>query len=179
MKNLVCLFVLLLSSTTLSVYGQGVKRPRTVEDYKPRTLRELKDLLPPAFAADEQVKNNYQSLAIIVHGDLLPSRVQAVYQGPTRQLNERRQSLIAQWAKERAGSLEFYKSYDTEALFTADGEDYWLAVRKESLPQIEQELKQGDAVELFLIKMGNIRIDNKLEPVILIEKYAKDTGTSN
>ena len=173
MKNLVCLFVLLLSSTALSVYGQGVKRPRTLEDYQSRTLRELKDLLPPSFAADEQVKNNYQGLAIIVHGDLLPSRVKASYQGITRPLNERRQSLMAQWAKERAGSLEFYKSYDTEALFTADGEDYWLAVRKESLPQMEKELKKGDGVELFLIKMGNIRIDNKLEPVILVEKYTK------
>src|SRR6185369_12586433 len=177
MKNLLCLFLLLLTSTTLSAYGQGVKKPRTLEDYQTRTLRELKDLLPPTFAADEQV--NYQSLAIIVHGDLLPSRVKATYQGMTKPLNERRNLLITQWAKERAGSLEFYSSYDTEALFTADGEDCWLAVRKESLPQIEQELKKDDAVELFLIKMGNIRIDDKLEPVILVEKYTKQTGTSN
>jgi hypothetical protein len=168
------MFVLLLTFTaTLSAYGQGVKRPRTPEDYQARTLREYKDLLPPGFAADEQLKNNYQTLAIILHGDLLPSRVKATFQGTTRPLNERRNSLITRWARERAGAPEFYASYDAEALFTADGEDYWLAVRKESLPQIEQELKKGDIVELFLIKMGNIRIDNKMEPVILVEKYIK------
>jgi hypothetical protein len=61
-------------------------------------------------------------------------------------------------------------------LFTENGENYWLAVRTESVPKFEQELKKGEAVELFLIKMGSIRIektDEKLEPVILVEKYLK------
>jgi len=173
MKTLLCLFVLLLVSATIPAYGQGVKRPRTPEDYRPRTLRDLSTLYPDYITASDAFKNKDDTLRIILHTDLLPSRVKATYQASTRPLNGDRRSLITQWAKEHAGSLEFYTSYDTEALFTDGGEDFWLAVRKESLPQIEQELKRGDAVDLFLIKMGNIRMDNKMEPVILVEKYIK------
>jgi len=46
-------------------------------------------------------------------------------------------------------------------------------VRKEFVTQFEQELKTGDTMELFLIKMGNIRVDEKLEPVLLVEKFLK------
>jgi len=59
-------------------------------------------------------------------------------------------------------------------LFTENGESHWLAVRNEFLPQFEQELKKGDAIELFVIKLGSARDEaNKLVPVLLVEKYLK------
>jgi hypothetical protein len=72
---------------------------------------------------------------------------------------------------------EFYTvPYQSEARFTENGQSYWLVVRQEFVPKFEQELKKGEAVELFLIKMGDIRLekdDVKLEPVILLEKFLK------
>lgn len=178
MKSRVCLFLLLLSLTaTIVVYGQGQKKPRTEEDYSPRTLLDLSTLQPPPFAQALRERDN-KDLGVIVHGDLLPSRVKVVYDGTTRPLNARKKEVILSWANQFAGAPEFYTHpYQTEMLFTENGENYWLAVRTESLPKFEQELKKGEAVELFLIKMGSIRIertDEKLEPVLLVERFTKE-----
>jgi hypothetical protein len=177
MKSRVCLFLLLLSLTaTMLAYGQGEKKPRTEEDYYPRTLRDLSTLQPPPFAQALKERDN-TDLAIIVHGDLLPSRVKVVYEGTTRPLNERKKEVILSWANKFAGAPESYTiRYQTEMLFTENGENYWLAVRTESLPKFEEELKKGEAVELFLIKMGSIKIertDENLAPVLLVEKFVK------
>ncbi len=177
MKSPICLFLLLLSlASTILAYSQGPKKPRTEADYYPRTLRDLRDLQPPPFADAFKEREN-KDLAIIVHGDLLPSRVKVIYEGASRPLIERKKSLILSWANRFAGEPAFYSTpYQAEMLFTEDGENYWLAARSEFVGQMTEALQKGDAVELFLIKMGNIRIektDERLEPVILIEKYLK------
>ena len=171
MKTRLFLFVLLLTSIG-AAYTQGEKKPRTEADYRSRTLRELTTLLPDYMANDPQSKE--PNLRVIVHADLLPSRVKVLYDGTARPLVESKKQVIASWANRFAGAPEFYTApYQTEMLFTEDGKSYWLAVRKDSLPRLEQELKKGDTIELFLIKMGNARIDDKLEPVLLVEKIGK------
>jgi len=178
MKSRVALFLLLLSLTaTLLAYGQGEKKPRAPEDYVPRTLQQLSTLQPPAFAAELARRPAGDLPDVIVHSDSLPSRVKVLYGGATRPLHERKKSVILSWAHQFAGVVEFYTvPYQTEMLFTENGEDYWLAVRTESLPKFEQELNKGDAVELFIMKMGNIKLqetDSKMEPVLLVERFAK------
>jgi len=177
MKSRVCLFVLLLSlTTTFLAYGQGPKKPRTDEDYVPRTLRQLSTLQPPAFAAELARRPPGEVPAVIVHSDSLPSRVKVLYDGATRPLHEKKKAVILSWAHQFAGMVEFYTvPYQTEMLFTENGENYWLAVRTESLPKF-QELNKGDSVELFIIKMGNTELaenDKKLEPVLLVERFTK------
>ena len=171
MKTRLFLFVLLISMiSTLAVHSQGEKKPRSLADYVPRTLQQLSEL-QPNYVDNEP---SHKDAAIIVHADLLPSRVKVAYNGEKRPLNDRSKIVIENWANRRAGMPEFYiVPYETEMLFTENGQNYWLAVRKEFVPQFEQELKKGDTLELFLIKMGNIRIDDKLEPVILVEKFLK------
>ena len=178
MRSRVCLFVLLLSLTaSILAYGQGPKKPRTDEDYVPRTLRQLSTLLPPAFEAELARRPPGDVPAVIVHSDSLPSRVKVLYDGATRPLHEKKKAVIQSWAHQFAGMVEFYTvPYQTEMLFTENGENYWLAVRTESLPKFEQELNKGDAVELFVIKMGNTELvenDKKLEPVLLVERFTK------
>jgi hypothetical protein len=176
MRSRVCLFVLLLSLMT-TIYGQGEKKPRAPEDYVPRTLQQSSTLLPPTFAAELARRPAGDLPDVIVHSDLLPSRVKVLYEGTTRPLNKMKKDIIQSWAHQFAGMVESYTvPYQTEMLFTENGENYWLAVRTESLPKFEQELNKGDAVELFIIKMGNLKLaetDNKLEPVLLVERFAK------
>lgn len=54
MKNRVCLIVLvmMLLTPTLLGYSQGEKNPRTLENYIPRTLRQL-SVLQPDYIANE------------------------------------------------------------------------------------------------------------------------------
>ena len=166
-----CLFMLLLSITGATLaYAQGEKKPRTVADYQPRTLRELSTLLPDTFRtalAERGVQGN-KDMKQIVHGALFPSRVKVVYSGTTRPLLEDKRSVIIAWANQFAGAPEFYtKPYQTELLFTEDNQNYWLAVHKDLL---SQEWKQGETLELCVIKFGNVRTGDEFEPVLLVEK---------
>jgi hypothetical protein len=78
-------------------------------------------------------------------------------------------------ARHRQGLLSATAPYQTAMVFTENAKNYWLVVRQDALLKF-QELKRGDTIELFLIKMGNIRLeptDEKLESVIVVEKYVK------
>ena len=171
MKTRLCLLMLLLSITGATLtFAQGEKKPRTIADYQPRTLRELSTLLPDAFRAalaERGVEGN-KDMKLIVHGALFPSRVKVVYSGTKRPIVEDKRNLIISWANQFAGAPEFYtKPYQTELLFTEDNQNYWLAVHNDLLAH---EWKQGEALELCVIKFGNVRIGNEFEPVLLVEK---------
>jgi hypothetical protein len=163
------MLLLSIAGATLT-YAQGEKNPRTDADYRPRMLRELNTLLPEAFRAalaERGVEGN-KDMKQIVHGELFPSRVKVVYSGTQRPLLEDKRNLIIGWANQFAGAPEFYtKPYQTEMLFTEGDEKYWLAVHKDLL---SHDWKQGDTLELCVIKMGNVWIGNEFEPVLLVEK---------
>jgi len=175
MKIRIYLFMLLLSIAGATfTYAQGEKKPRTVADYRPRMLRELNNLLPePARAAlaERGIEGN-KDMKQIVHGELFPSRVKVVYSGSQRPLVEDKRNLIIGWANQFAGTPEFYtKPYQTELLFTEGDEKYWLAVHQDLLGH---DWKQGDALELCVIKMGNVRIGTEFEPVLLVEQEIRN-----
>ena len=174
MKTRLCLFMLLLSITGATLtYAQGEKKPRTIADYVPRTLQELTNLLPEAFRAElaaRGVEGN-KDLKQIVHGELFPSRVKVVYSGTKRPLVEDKRNLIISWANKFAGMPEFYTvPYQTELQFTEGSENYWLAVHHDLLAQ---GWKQGEELELGVIKLGNVRIGNEFEPVLLAERVIR------
>jgi hypothetical protein len=177
MKTRFCLVALLLISVsaTIVAYSQGQKKPRTDADYQIRTLSELMTLQPDNIANNPDYQNS-KNLRMVVHPALLPSRVKVLYDGTTRPVVFKRKLVITEWANKFAGAPEFYTvPYDTEMLFSENGTSYWLVVKKEFLPKFEQAFKKGDAVALFLIKFGNAHIDedDKLEPVLLVEKFEK------
>jgi hypothetical protein len=143
--------------------GPKPKKPRTPDDYKPRTLKGV---------AAESRGNKEE--AMVVHGDILPSRVRATYTGTARPLPEIKKEVLRQWARLYAGFPEGYtEPYETEMLFTESGAEYWLAVRKESLPRFGQELKQGEAVDLYLIRVGAAKTSDGWEAMLLVESFRK------
>ena len=156
-----------------SAYGQDPlgpkpKKPRTLDDYKPRTLKEV-----AAKGADAQSRGNKEE-TMIVHANILPSRVRVIYTGRARPIPQIKKEVLRQWARLYAGSPEGYtEPYETEMLFVENGAEHWLAVRKKSLPQIERELKQGEAVDLYLIRVGAARVPDEWELMLLVESFQK------
>lgn len=171
-SSYVVLLLAILLGGTLA-YGQDPlgaqpKKPRTEDDYKPRTLKEL-----AAKEADAESRGNKEE-TMIVHSDILPSRVRVVSTGSTRPLPQIKQEVLRQWARLYAGFPEGYtRSYETEMLFVEDGVEYWLAIRKESLPDFQQQLAKGEALDLSLIRMGAAKVSDKWEPLILVEGFQK------
>ena len=149
--------------------GAKPKKPRTPEDYKPRTLKEI-----AARRSDEKSRRNKRD-TMIVHSNILPSRVRVTYGGSARPLPQLKKQVIQQWARLYAGAPEFYtKPYETELLFIEDGVEHWLAVKTKSLAQFEQELKKDEAVDLYLIRLGEAKTTaDKWELVLLVENFQK------
>jgi hypothetical protein len=103
-----------------------------------------------------------------VHAVAVDNCVKVVYSGTKRPLLVDKRNVISSWANQFAGAPEFYtKPYQTELLFKEDNQSYWLVVHKDLLAQ---DWKQGETFELCVIKFGNVRIGDKFEPVLLVEK---------
>jgi hypothetical protein len=155
------------------VYAQGSlgsrpKKARTPEDYTPRTLKEV--------AKERSEGEDRRDLEenIIVHGDIFPSRVRATYTGRARPLPQIKKDVLHRWAQRYAGAPKHYtRPYDTELLFTEDGLEHWLAVRKQSVAQFEKELKKGEVVDLYLIRLGGVRTADEWQPLLLVESFQR------
>jgi hypothetical protein len=148
--------------------GAKPKKARTPDDYKPRMLKEV----AASGAGAEGLGNKEETM--VVHADILPSRVRVTYTGSARPLPQAKKEVLRQWARLYAGFPEGYtEPYETELLFNENGAEYWLAVRNKSLPQFKQELKQGDTVDLYLIRVGAAKVSDEWELMLLIESFQK------
>lgn len=148
--------------------GARPKKARTPDDYKPRTFKEVS----MQGAGGESLGNKAETMT--VYGDILPSRVRATYAGSVRSLPHIKKEVLRQWARLYAGFPEGYtKPYEKEMLFTENGNKYWLAVKKEALPHFKRELKRGEAVDLYLIRVGTARTSDEWELMLLIESFRK------
>ena len=167
------LFALLLSfgmSRGQEGSGPQPKRARTPGDYEPRTLKEL----AAADAGAESRGNKEETM--LVHGDILPSRVKARYANLSRRLPQNKREVLRQWAVRFAGFPEGYTGpYEVELLFEEDGVAHWLAVRRGGDPA-RGELKRGGWFELFLIRVGSAKLADRWEPVLLVESSTRVSG---
>lgn len=166
------LMILVLSIGQISAQeaaGTRLKRARTAEDYKPRTLKEL----AVNTSSNSENRTNKEE-TMVVTPDILPSRVRVTITGSTRPIPQIKKEVIRQWARLYAGAPDFYtKPYETEVLFTEEGDEHWLAVKTELLPGIKQDIKEGNEVDLYVIRMGAALISNAWEPLLLVENFQK------
>lgn len=172
--------VLLVMVAPQLCYGQDSpgprpKKARTPADYQPRTLKDIaaRESQTPSPVADTPRAGDEK---VIVNGDLRPSRVRATYAGRSRPLPQHKKDVLHRWAQLYAGAPTHYTApYQSELLFKADGVNYWLAFKKDSVAQFKKQIKTGKSVDLFLIRMGGAVHGDKWEPLLLIEsfQYAK------
>ncbi len=78
---------------------------------------------------------------------------------------------IRQWARLYAGSIEHYtEAYQSEMLFREGGVGYWLTIRKNSRLS-KQELRKGEALNLYLIRVGASIVGVKYDWTLLVEDF--------
>jgi hypothetical protein len=167
---LVAAVVLLLAIITSAQdpVGPQPKKPRTPDDYKVRTLKTLR-----IKGSDSEHRTNKEE-TMLVYGEILPSRVRVKFKGSTRPVPEIKKEVLRQWARLYAGAPEFYTGpYETEVLFVEEGDEHWLAVRTRALPQLKQQVKEGEEVDLFLIRVGAALTTKNWEPMLLVENFQK------
>jgi hypothetical protein len=153
------LFIVIALSASLA-FGQAShpgainKKPRTIEDYKPATLKE------------------------IVSGDLTreglrPFRVRVTYTGNARPISTTNNDSLNNWARCCAGNPDHYKGYIREVQFVENGIKYWLAAETELIADLQEELKIGDVIELFLIRLSPPSVSGKMNFVLVFERFQR------
>lgn len=161
----VCLFTLIVDPG-IGQDRPGTKKARAPEDYKLRTLKELDQVTTDSALSDKQER-------LIVTGNILPSRIRATFVGSRRALPQIKGEVIQQWSRLYAGNPEHYtKPYIREMLFEEAGVGYWIAI-PETSGSVLKRLKQGDVVDLYLIKLGKARQTEEWQSVLLLENFAK------
>jgi hypothetical protein len=146
-------------------YGQDsspetrIKKPRTVADYKPRTLKEM---------ATVDVKSD----------GFVPFRVKVTYTASARPISATSKDALRDWAGCCAGNPDHYKGYVREIRFVENGDEYWLAVEGELAADLQKESKSGDVVDLFLIRLSPPETSGKRRSALLIERFQR-AGTNS
>jgi hypothetical protein len=156
--------------------GPRPKKARTPADYQPRTLSEVaaRDSQTGNPTADHEEGSRGGDVNVIVNGDLRPSRVRATYAGRSRPLPPNKKNVLNRWAQLYAGApMHYTVPYQSELLFKADGVNYWLAFKKDSVAQFKKQVKAGKAVDLFLIRLGGVWDRSKWEALLLVENFQK------
>ena len=50
---------------------------------------------------------------------------------------------------------------------------FWIPVAKMIIPRIERDTKKGDPVDLYLVRLGGMKYDEKIEWIFLVEEFQK------
>jgi hypothetical protein len=157
------LYLILLLVVTLGAslaHGQGSlgaipKKARTPEDYQPTTLKEIARSKPK-------------------RDELLPFRVRVAYTDSVRPISTTGNDVLHRWAQCCAGNPDHYtKAYLNEMQFVERGSAYWLAVQDRMLADLQTELKVGEAIDLFLIRVSTRGTNGKNGSVLLLESFQK------
>jgi len=164
--------VLFVCSFGLTLYAQEPggprpKRARTPEDYQIGTLKELAAKATSA----ESLGNKEETM--VIDPDISPTRVRAKYAELTARIPAAKAELIRQWARQYAGAPETYTKYEVDVAFTENGSEYWLTFRQKTLTSFWNSDSWNKPVDLFLIKMGAMKLGDKWVPVLLVESFQK------
>ena len=170
-KSIAAQFLVLILLTLGIAYAQDTtgprpKRARTPEDYQSTTLKELTAKL----SSPDSRGNKMETM--IVDPDISPSRVRVTYAGLTRRMPELNTEVLNQWARLYAGAPETYKPYEVDVLFSENGAKYWLTFKKKTLTAFWNG-QSHKPVDLFVIRMGAVKIRDNWEPVLLVENFQK------
>jgi len=90
----------------------------------------------------------------VISADPFPSKSVVVFSGEHRPIDKKKKDFIGLWLETRGLEKERADMLLEEYRFTEKGVDYWLPVVKPLAPFIEQELKQGDKIEIYFFFQG-------------------------
>jgi hypothetical protein len=139
----------------------------TWDRYKPTTLTELKTTL---FHFPEK----HVGMTINAEATSKPVRVKAVYLADLRQMSPFRREFIRKWwGATFKISDDFTQLFEQELLVEAEGEQYWIPVQSQLIPDFQNELKSGDKVELYVMAIGSIDHEDKHEWIFIINEFQK------
>ncbi|MBC7901691.1 MAG: hypothetical protein H7070_16750 [Saprospiraceae bacterium] len=172
-KNFRIFFLALLSILAFQSFAFSQEQSSS-NKYKPRTLSEIIELNRKATdgilkTAKLEEKNGFIGI------DPFYSKVRVEYIGTPRPISDNHLGLITTWSKLQQVNKKFTRLYETEYLFKEGDAEYWIPLQKQIAESMNNELKLGDALTLFVIYVGAEKEKNskQFESLFLSTAYEK------
>lgn len=157
-------FLLLLGTT---VFTQDFP----YDIFKPRTLNEVVSLTK---------KNIGPSDPMFFPKDHLESKVLVTFTGRSKPISAERKTFISIWAEKSGETKTYANLYQREFLYKAGQDEYWLPTQETIIKYFDKELKAGDKMSLYLIRIGARRDSQKnIDCILLVEEFRAEKPTSD
>lgn len=148
--------------------------PGKTESYKVRTLAGVVELNREGTDAilKKSRPNERQGFIGI---DLYRSQVKVEYVGTPRVIPADRQGLMATWQKLQRVDKNFVRLYEKEHLFREGNTEYWIPVQRDMSARMEQTVKPGEILNLFVVYVGAAKPADadKFSPLFLATSFEK------
>ena len=142
-------------------------------DFKRHTLKEIVNI------DHQEIDDSEQQDRAILHADMYPSVVRVRYAGKSRPIGQSKKGVLKTWAKMFAQDPDSYASkYENDFLFTEDGAEYWLPVQKKVSLYFPKELKEGDEIDIFMVRAGGFCKKKACDWLFLVEEFQKPKSNS-
>jgi len=174
MKSL-ALYSLSLAIATSFISTQGQD---SWKRYQPRTLDQIiKDHAAKVLDNPDILMSFPDGSTAVLTRDSFPSKVKVTYTGQSRSISPKRKELIKDWVTTifgLEGRDERLKLFDTEFLFTETLIEYWLPIQNPLIQPLQEELKKGDEVTLYVSWVGARKESGKVDWVFFVNEFEKE-----
>jgi hypothetical protein len=150
-----------------SVCGQGFPW----DDFKRRTMTEIIKINNDDSVEDFKRLNSQN--ALIVRNNFLPSVIRLTYTSDVRPVGQARLKFIEMWVAVIAKQKDLHKLYQREFLFKEGADEYWMPVQEPVTKYFDKELKNGDLVDLYVVRPGGVKTGDQVDWVFLVEEFQK------
>jgi hypothetical protein len=165
---------LALAVMTISISAQDQD---SWKHYLPRTLDQIIKNHAAKVLDDPDIEMSFpdKSTAVLTR-DSFPSKVKVTYTGRSRTISPKRKELIKDWLTTIYPDRrdEYLKVWDTEFLFTETLIEYWLPVQSPLIQPLQEELRKGDDVTLYVAWVGARKESGKVDWVFLVNEFEKE-----
>lgn len=163
---LLTLLSLLFASTS---YAQGFPW----DDFKPRTLKEIVEI------DAKEIKDSERENRLIFHADMLLSVIRVRYVGKSRSISDVKKESLKKWAQTFTQNTDEYAAnYEKDLLFAEGEVEYWLPVQKKVIPYFLKELKEGEEVDIYIVRAGGVCSKKVCDWLFLVEEFQKPKSSS-
>ena len=168
-SRVLLLLILILPLFAHTAFGQGFPW----DDFKRRTLKEIVNI--DAKEIEDSVREN----RVIFHADTLLSVIKVKYTGKSRPLSEVKKDFLKKWAQTFSQSADEYAAhYERDYLFTEGDIEYWLPVQKQVSAYFPKELKEGEEVDIYIVRAGGVCRKKVCDWLFLVEEFQKPKVSS-
>lgn len=167
-----CSLALAVLTSFISAQGQD-----PWEKYQPRTLDQIIKNHASKVLDDPDIEMSFPdgSTSVLARYSFT-SRVKVTYTGRSRSIAPKRKELIEGWLTVTYPNRrdEYLKVWDTEFLFTETLIEYWLPVQSPLIQALQEELKKGDEVTLYVAWAGARKESGKVDWVFLVNRFTNE-----